>query len=84
MEGTCTPVAADFMLTLLGRAAAGGKELWGDRDASEDGPLKDEVRTKENDFGSRLLRYNTVTTPNWSMRERSNIKVDEEYLEFVF
>jgi len=38
-EGTCTPVAAGFTLPLLGRAAAGGKEMRGNKHASEDGPL---------------------------------------------
>lgn len=41
MEGTCTPAAADFMLPFLGRAAAGGREVRGNRHASEDGPLRD-------------------------------------------
>lgn len=43
-EGTCTPVAADFMLPFLGRAAAGGEEVRGNRHASEGGPLRDGVR----------------------------------------
>ncbi len=52
LEGTCTSVAADFMLPFLGRAAAGGKEVRGNRHASEDGPLRDGVRKK--DFGPQL------------------------------
>ncbi len=46
LEGTCTPVAA-FTLPFLGSAAAGGKEVWGDRHASEDGPLGDGVRIED-------------------------------------
>lgn len=48
LEGTCNPVAADFMLPFLGRAAAGGKEVGGKRHASEDGPMRDGVRKKRN------------------------------------
>lgn len=32
-EGTCTPVAADFMLPFVGRTAAGGKDVRGNRHA---------------------------------------------------
>lgn len=37
--GTCTPVAADFMLAFLGKAAAGGIKVRGSTQASEQGPL---------------------------------------------
>lgn len=60
LEGSCTPVAVDFMLPFLGSAAAGGKEVRGSRHASEEGP----VREKKKDFGSHLSSYNTDTTPN--------------------
>lgn len=40
MEGMCTPVAAVFILPFLGRAATGGKEVRGNRHASEDGTLR--------------------------------------------
>lgn len=65
LEGTCTPVAADFMLPFLGSAAAGGKEVRGNRHASEDGPLRDGFRRKENNFDFHISSsYNTVTNPN--------------------
>lgn len=51
LEGTCTPVATDFMLPFLGRAAAGGRELRGKRYASEDGPLRGGEIKKENSSG---------------------------------
>lgn len=79
MAGTCTPVAVDFMLPFLGKAAAGGKEVRGNRHASEDGPLESE----EKDFCPHLSSYTTVTTQSWSMVEESDIKLDEEKEESV-
>lgn len=47
MEGTvAVPVAVDFMLSFLGKAAAGGR-VRGNRKASEDGPLRDGARRKK-------------------------------------
>lgn len=60
LAGTCTPVAADFMLPFLGKAAAGGKEVRGNRHASEDGTLRDRVRKKKKSFGPHVSSYNTV------------------------
>lgn len=44
LEGSCTPVAVDFILPFLGRAAAGGKEVRGSRHASEEGPVREKRR----------------------------------------
>lgn len=41
LKGTCTPMAADFMLLFTGRAVAGGKGVLGKTNASEDGPSRD-------------------------------------------
>lgn len=47
--GTCTPVAAaaDFMLPLLGRAAAGGRDVRGNKHASEFGASKQTEKNRK-------------------------------------
>lgn len=57
LEGTSTPMAAVFMLPLLGRAAAGGKEERGNRHASEDGPMRDGVRKKVTHFSFAFNKF---------------------------
>lgn len=49
-EGNCVPVAAAFMLPFLGKAAAGGRGVRGNRHASEDGPVRDGARKREEDW----------------------------------
>lgn len=77
MEGTCTPVAADFMLPFLGRAAAGGKEVRGSRHASEDGPLRDGVRKKDKRFSPSFIKL--LLRQKICLGEGGKIKLDEEY-----
>lgn len=57
LAGTCTPVAADFMLPFLGKAAAGGKEVRGNRHAPEDGPSKSEKKKRVEPFRPSFIRF---------------------------
>lgn len=70
LEGTCTPVAADFMLPFLGRAAAGGKEVRGNRYASEDGPLRDGVRQKKRTILALSYKVRIPLRPKIALGER--------------
>lgn len=46
LGGTSIPVVADFMLLFVDSTAARGRDVWGSRHASDDGPLNQKIEWK--------------------------------------